>query len=360
MDMQSNTEILQTSPLVQTLIRRSTQSVGLIGRQQAIKQPTQLPPAIIQRASMMERLYARAMNNPVESMASDIIVHRSNQSPSIHTSKQAAEVISLKSQNSHGSESQFRIRRQSHPQSQLVRLNHTSNPSDDLPIATPGKDAGFAEPSIAKLGDQEETQIRGQRIPTGQIQRQLPIGERQSTTLNTKEVRLSRVPPSEDAPSKDLVLARKADSSYSFPSNAVDIPMVTPHPLKSQVDTSDTSAVQPKTMAKAAEIQAPSSNSINMSMVWRTGTSQADIVGKISPASGAGANENYLQAQPISFHPMASLAGSSTQTFSTRLQPQSSTLNFNQRLDLREIAQEVSHILSRQWTVERERRGIDP
>jgi hypothetical protein len=360
MVIQSNTEILQTSPLVQRLIRRSTQSLGLIGRQQTIKQPIQLPPAIIQRASMMERLNVRAMNNPVEPMASDMIVHRSNQSPSIPTSKQAAEVISLKSQNSHGFESQFRIRRQSYPQSHLVRLSHNINPSDDLPIAAPRKDAAFAEPSIAKLGDQEETQIRRQRIPTGQIQKQLPLGERQSAISNTKEVRLSTAAPSEGAPSKDLVLARKAVSSYSFPSNADDFPMITPHPLKSQVDTSDARTVQPKRMAKAAEIQAASSNSINKSMVWRTGTSQADILGSIGSASGAGAKENYLQAQPISFHPMASLARSSTQAIPTRLRPQSSTLNFNQTLDLREIAQEVSHILSRQWTVERERRGIGP
>jgi hypothetical protein len=360
MDMQSNTEILQTSPLVQTLIRRSTQSVGLIGRQQAIKQPIQLPHSVIQRASMMERLNARAMSNPVEFMASDMLVHRSNQSPSIPISKQAAEVISLKSQNSHGSESKFRIRRQSYPQGQSVRLDHNNDPSDDLPTAAPGKDTGFAEPSIAKLGDQEETQIRRQIIPTGHIQRQLPPGEKQSAMLYTKELRLSSAPPSEGAPGKDLVLGRKAVSSYSFPSNTDNFQMVTPRPLKSRADTSDAEAVQPKRMAKAAEIQAASSNSINKSMVWRTGTSQADIVRSIGPASGAGAKENYLQAQPISFHPMASLARSSTQTVSTRLRPQSSTLNFSQRLDLREIAQEVSRILSRQCTVEHERKGIGP
>lgn len=360
MAMQSTTDLLQTSPLVERLIRRSIQPVGLIGGGQGTGATPRLPPAVLRRASMVERLNARSINTSVEPMGSEMLVHKSPHPRGDLEPKPAAEVTSL-SPRSSVFEGPFRIRRQTYSHAQWLQRHNQNDAIGQMPIPVSGNEAGFSKPAAEQIADEEEHQIRRQRIPVGEIQKQqMPadgnsdIGSIRGTT--------SLAPRAEMETGEDTHLVRRSVQVNPLATHEQSFPQIRPKPVQRQAIASEPARIQAKGISSAKEIQSLSlspNNNINPSIVWRNASILSDLNPRSTTVSPAGANKNYLQAQPISPFQSASLERSSTRSMPSNPRAQSSAVLLNQTLNLREVAEEVSHILGRQWTLERERRGMD-
>ena len=358
MAMQSTTDLLQTSPLVERLIRRSIQPVGLIDSRQGTRPTLRLPPAAVQRASMVERLNARSINTSVEPMGSEMLVHKSPHPLGDHEPKHAAEMTSL-SPHSSVSEGPFRIRRQTYSHAQWLQRHNQNDAIAQMPIPVSGNEAGFSKPAAEQIADEEEHQIRRQRIPVGEIQKQQMPAEGNSAIGSIRGTTSSLAPRAEMEIGEDTHLVRRSVQVNPLATHEQSFLRIRPKAVQRQEIATEPARIQAKGISSAKEIHSLSSNNKNLSIVWR----KASILSNFNPRSTAvsptGANKNYLQAQPISPFQSASLERSSTRSMPSSPRAQSSAVLLNQTLNLREVAEEVSLILGRQWTVERERRGMD-
>lgn len=358
MAMQSTTDLLQTSPLVERLIRRSIQPVGLIGGRQGTAATPRLPSAVLQRASMVERLNARSINTSVEPMESEMLVHKTAHPRGDLEPKPAAEVTSL-SPRSSVSEGPFRIRRQTYSHAQWLQRHNQNDAIAQMPIPVSGSEAGFSKLAAEQIADEEEQQIRRQRIPVGEIQKQQMPADSNSDIGSVRGTTSSLAQRAEMETGEDTHLVRRSVQVNPLATLEQSFPRIRPKPVQRQAIASEPARIQAKSVSSAKGIQSLSSTNKNPSIVWRNASILSDLNPRSTTVSPAGANKNYLQAQPISPFQSASLERSSTRSMPSNPRAQSSAVLFNQTLNLREVAEEVSLILGRQWTVERERRGMD-
>ncbi|MDB9327569.1 hypothetical protein PN435_15610 [Nodularia spumigena CS-590/02] len=395
-------EILQSSALIQRLDKRRTQPIGLINTSQSERSLPRLPATIVQRFDLLEQIQTRyGVNNNSSGTGTELTFA----TPSPKTAGEQTNTFTSEA-------ASFSTRRSANAQPGTSTLSSTSNqaPTAKFRIsrkAVPLESESFpskggseplsssTQPSNQETFPSDSSMIRLKRISnndTKTLARNSEIPSNSQDLLTAREIPLKvDASTSPKATNKSPLVMLKATTEH-LEEEIQRQPYLLAQPLANNIPSStqtfsSTQAEannplvlrknttenleeeiqrQPARVAVSREIPGNMASLPQSTMVWRKSSQFATPGNNFSDAGNGGTNNSLPLAIASVHHNRQAIARQTTPAPMSSTMPMSNpTMSMPRQtampipeINVAEIAEQVSRILCRQLTVERERRGM--
>ena len=336
-------EILKSNPLIQRLDTRRTQPGGLINTRQSQRILPRLPGKMVQRFALLEQIQTRyGVSNNGSGTGTELTfatpsLKTTGEQTNTFTSQSAIRQPGTSTLGSGGNPvptAKFRISRKAVP------WESESFPSQagSEPLSSP------TPPSNQEALPPESSMILPKRISnedTKTSARNSEIPSNSQGLLTAREIPLQVGASASPQATNNTSLVRLKDTTEN---------------LEEEIQP------QPERVALSREITGNVASKAYSTMVWRQSSQVAMPGNNFSEASNGGTNNSFpLATTPVHHNGQAS----ARQTTPTTMPMSDTTMSMPRQaampipeINVGEIAEQVSRILCRQLTVERERRGF--